>query len=66
MVPVVGTDYLNIAWFNTAMTGTGLRLQKIDQYLQANPQADPNNHDFLNLTRGLVYHLKDVVANTND
>jgi hypothetical protein len=61
MVPVVGTDYLNIVWFQSAMQQAGKQLLVIDQYVQSNPSVDPNNHDFVALKHKLTESLKTVV-----
>jgi hypothetical protein len=61
MVPVVGTDYLNIVWFQSAMQNAGKQLAAIDLYLNGNPSVDPNNHDFLGLKKKLAASLATVV-----
>jgi hypothetical protein len=60
MVPVVGTDYLDVVWFADAMQSAGKELQAIDQYLAQNPTADPGNHDFLQLKKQLAKALAGV------
>jgi hypothetical protein len=61
LVPVVGTDYLNVAWFSEAMVTAGKGLQAIDTFLQQNPNTDPQNHDFTNLKGKLAKSLGSVV-----
>lgn len=61
MVPVVGTDYLNIVWFQSAMVNAAKQLSAIDQYIQSHSPVDPNDHDFLALKKKLASSLATVV-----
>lgn len=56
-VAVVGTDFVNVAWFADAMQTAGKRLQEIDKFLQKNPNTDPENHDFKQLKKQLADSL---------
>jgi len=60
MVPVVGTDYLDVAWFTQSMVTAGQKLQEIDLFLEANPGIDPENNDFKKLKQQLADSLGQV------
>jgi hypothetical protein len=64
-VPAVGVDYIDIVWLQNALHQAGLRLQKIDAFLQQNPNTKPDNSTFLSLKKDLANHLKSVVKNAN-
>lgn len=61
MVPVVGTDYLNVVWFQSAMVNAAKQLSAIDQYIGSHSPVDPNDHDFLVLKKKLASSLATVV-----
>ena len=61
LVPAVAVDFINVVWLQEAMQTAGRSLSDLDKFLSANPNVDPNNHDFLNLKRQLVKSLAGVV-----
>lgn len=60
MVPVVGTDYLDVVWFAGAMQQAGQKLEAINQYLASNPNGDPQDPHFLQLKSQLAGALAKV------
>jgi hypothetical protein len=60
MVPVVGTDFIDVVWFRDAMVTAGERLEAIDTFLSNNPNTDPENNDFKKLKQRLADSLGKV------
>jgi hypothetical protein len=60
-VSTVGTDYINIVWFQSSMVDAGTQLAAIDSYVKNNPSFDRSNPDFLGLMEKLTASLKTVV-----
>lgn len=61
VVPVVGTDFLNVVFLADAMQNAGQKLQAVDRFLQSNPNSDLQNHDFLKVKQQLADSLANVV-----
>jgi hypothetical protein len=66
MVPVVGTDFLDVMFLTDALHSVGQRLLGIQQFLAANPNTDPGNHDFLKLQSDLAKHLAQVAQHATE
>jgi hypothetical protein len=67
--PLLGaiiSDYSVIVWWAQSMREMGERLAEIRQFIQNNPNTDPENNSFKSLRKKLASKLKDVAGKTKE